>query len=235
LQPFFAGDPLEAELPAMVGETFAHPMPLVELAGSPAGDGSPPPAVLELFHGPTAAFKDFGARFLAACLSRVPRDAARPLTILVATSGDTGGAVAAAFHGRPGTRVVVLYPRGLVSPLHERQLTCWGDSVTSLCVEGTFDDCQKLVKAAFADPELSAAHELSSANSIGRGRLAAEDARPGLLELARIDAFDEPRVQVDDRFRAASALAGARASLPPRRHRQEVGALGRAAVRPRPP
>ena len=89
-------------------------------------------AVLELFHGPTAAFKDFGARFLAGCFARLrPQDGAA-LTILVATSGDTGGAVAAAFHQRPGMRVVVLFPKGLVSPTQEHQLTCWGDNVRSL-------------------------------------------------------------------------------------------------------
>ncbi len=85
--------------------------------------------MLELFHGPTAAFKDFGARFLAAAFARLRRGAARPLTILVATSGDTGGAVAAAFHRRPGVEVVVLFPKGLVSPTQEQQLTCWGDNV----------------------------------------------------------------------------------------------------------
>ena len=88
--------------------------------------------MLELFHGPTAAFKDFGARFLAACLARLRGPAARPLTILVATSGDTGGAVAAAFHGRPGIEVAVLFPKGLVSPTQERQLTCWGGNVALL-------------------------------------------------------------------------------------------------------
>ena len=88
--------------------------------------------MLELFHGPTAAFKDFGARFLAACFARLRAGAARPLTILVATSGDTGGAVAAAFHERPGVEVAVLFPKGLVSPTQERQLTCWGGNVSSL-------------------------------------------------------------------------------------------------------
>jgi threonine synthase len=124
-----------------------------------------------LFHGPTAAFKDFGARFLAASFARLRRGEPRPLTILVATSGDTGGAVAAAFHGRPGIRVGVLFPKGLVSPTQERQLTCWGGNVESFAVRGTFDDCQRLVKQAFVDPELRARTELSSANSINLGRL----------------------------------------------------------------
>jgi threonine synthase len=165
LAPFFEGDALVSEMPAIVREAFDFPVPLVPLP-TPA-DAS----VLELFHGPTAAFKDFGARFLAACLGRLHRGAARPLTILVATSGDTGGAVAAAFHGRPGIEVVVLYPRGLVSPRQELQLTCWGGNVKSLSVAGTFDDCQRLVKAAFADPTLASRRELSSANSINVGRL----------------------------------------------------------------
>jgi threonine synthase len=165
LAPFFEGDALAPELAAIVAEAFDFPVPLVPLAES--GDA----AVLELFHGPTAAFKDFGARFLAACMGRLHRDTHRTLTILVATSGDTGGAVAAAFHGRPGIEVVVLFPRGLVSPRQELQLTCWGGNVRSLSVAGTFDDCQRLVKAAFADRALAARRELSSANSINVGRL----------------------------------------------------------------
>jgi len=165
LAPLFAGDPLADQLPAIVAEAFDFPVPLKAL---PVADDA---SVLELFHGPTAAFKDFGARFLAACMARIPRATDRTLTILVATSGDTGGAVAAAFHDRPGIEVVVLFPRGLVSPRQELQLTCWGGNVRSLSVAGTFDDCQRLVKAAFADPELSAHRELSSANSINIGRL----------------------------------------------------------------
>jgi threonine synthase len=165
LEPFFADDALAAALPAIVREAFDFPVPLVPLA---VEDDA---AVLELFHGPTAAFKDFGARFLAACLGRLHGEARRTLTILVATSGDTGGAVAAAFHGRPGIEVVVLFPRGLVSPRQELQLTCWGGNVKSLSVAGSFDDCQRLVKAAFADPALAARRALSSANSINVGRL----------------------------------------------------------------
>jgi threonine synthase len=126
---------------------------------------------LELFHGPTAAFKDFGARFLAESLQELEGAATRPLTILVATSGDTGGAVAAAFHRRPWVRIVILYPKGLVSPRQEQQLTCWGDNVRSLRIDGTFDDCQRLVKEAFIDAELNRRHRFSSANSINIGRL----------------------------------------------------------------
>ena len=127
--------------------------------------------MLELFHGPTAAFKDFGARFLAASLERIPRTDPRRLTILVATSGDTGGAVAAAFYQRPWVDVVVLYPQGLVSPRQEKQLACWGKNVRTLAVAGTFDDCQRMVKEAFVDPVLGRDLLLSSANSINVGRL----------------------------------------------------------------
>jgi threonine synthase len=128
-------------------------------------------SVLELFHGPTAAFKDFGARFLAACFQRAQTERDPLVNILVATSGDTGGAVAAAFHRRPGMAVTVLFPKGLVSPTQERQLTCWGDNVRSFAVHGTFDDCQRMVKEAFLDRELSQHQRLSSANSINLGRL----------------------------------------------------------------
>jgi len=165
LAPFLRGDRLAPELASLAREAFSFPAPLVPL--DPGGRLS----VLELFHGPTAAFKDFGARFLAACFAPLRAAEARPLTILVATSGDTGGAVAAAFHQRPGIEVGVLFPKGLVSPTQERQLTCWGGNVRSLAVRGTFDDCQRLVKEAFADPQLRARGALSSANSINLGRL----------------------------------------------------------------
>src|SRR5690606_4248733 len=95
----------------------------------------------------------------------------RPLTILVATSGDTGGAVAAAFHGRPGVEVVVLYPKGSVPPRQEKQLTAWGDNVRALAVRGDFDDCQRLAKSALTDPQFRTRWRLSSANSINLGRL----------------------------------------------------------------
>ncbi len=136
---------------------------------------------LELFHGPTLAFKDVGARVLARLLSyfRAAPDQGRPdsqessepLTVLVATSGDTGGAVAQAFLGVPGTRVVVLYPIGQVSRVQEAQFATLGENVVTLAVKGTFDDCQRLVKEAFADPALSGRHRLTSANSINIGRL----------------------------------------------------------------
>lgn len=163
IAPFVNGDPLAPQLPEITAEAFNFPAPLVTL-----DDGL---GVLELFHGPTAAFKDFGARFLAANFARLRAPGSQPITILVATSGDTGGAVAAAFHGRPGINVGVLFPKGLVSPTQERQLTCWGGNVKSFAVHGTFDDCQRLVKQAFVDPELRQQTQLSSANSINLGRL----------------------------------------------------------------
>jgi threonine synthase len=171
IAPFARGDALEPELADITREAFDFPAPLIDLdaEGIRAGDGRL--AVLELFHGPTAAFKDFGARFLAACLARLRRGAAQPLEILVATSGDTGGAVAAAFHRRPGIGVGVLFPQGLVSPTQQQQLTCWGDNVRAFALRGTFDDCQRLVKEAFRDPGLRARFDLSSANSINIGRL----------------------------------------------------------------
>src|SRR5580698_7197509 len=165
LTPFAAGDELAASLPAITQDAFNFPAPLVPL------DATGRLSVLELFHGPTAAFKDFGARFLAACMTRLRTDGQRTLNILVATSGDTGGAVAAAFHRLPGVQVSVLFPKGLVSPTQEHQLTCWGENVRSFRVRGTFDDCQRLVKAAFMDSQLGERFELSSANSINLGRL----------------------------------------------------------------
>jgi threonine synthase len=183
---FIAGDALVTELPGMVNEAFNFPAPLTGLTD----DGRL--SVLELFHGPTAAFKDFGARFLAAAFGRLRRDAARPLTILVATSGDTGGAVAAAFHGRPGIEVVVLFPKGLVSPTQERQLTCWGGNVRALAVRGTFDDCQRLVKEAFLDAALRTRSQLSSANSINLGRLLPQSVYYAATSLAVWREYGEP-------------------------------------------
>ena len=164
LAPFFAGDPLQDELAAICASAFDFPAPLLPLAT--AGDH-----MLELFHGPTAAFKDFGARFLAQCLSRLPRPAGQPLTIVVATSGDTGAAVAAAFHQVPGLEVVVLYPDGRVSPRQAHQLGCLGDNIHTYKVAGSFDDCQAMAKQALADTALQAHMPLSSANSISLGRL----------------------------------------------------------------
>ncbi|MFL6257535.1 MAG: threonine synthase [Pyrinomonadaceae bacterium] len=159
LAPFFEDDELSVHLPDICQEAFNFNVPLVSLDESTA--------LLELFHGPTAAFKDVGARFLAACVSRLPGRR----TVLVATSGDTGGAVAAAFSGRANVEVRILFPKGLVSPRQQKQLTCWGAGVRAFAVRGDFDDCQRVVKAAFADRDLKRARGLLSANSINLGRL----------------------------------------------------------------
>lgn len=166
LAPFFEGSSLRNELPAILDETYSFPVPLTRLSATPGNS-----ELLELYHGPTAAFKDIGAGFLAACLSRLEGRPEAPLTILVATSGDTGGAVAAAFDNRPGMRVVVLFPNGRVSDRQAQQLTCWSDNVLSVAVKGSFDDCQRLVKAALADSSLADSFRFSSANSINIGRL----------------------------------------------------------------
>ena len=149
-------------LAAAVRSALSFPVPLVPIR--------PGLFALELFHGPTLAFKDFGARFFAAVLDLL-REPGRPVTILTATSGDTGSAVAHAFWRREGVRVVVLYPKGRISDLQERQMATLGDNVTALSVAGTFDDCQALVKTAFADSRLTARHGLTSANSINVARL----------------------------------------------------------------
>jgi threonine synthase len=164
LAPFFADSTLVAQLPALCREAFAFAAPLRPLHG----DGD---FLLELFHGPTAAFKDYAACFLAGALSRLRDPRAEDTTILVATSGDTGAAVAAAFHRRPGFRVVILYPHGRVSPRQAHGLECWGDNVSTYRVDGSFDDCQRLAKQALGDDALRRDLPLSSANSISLGRL----------------------------------------------------------------
>ena len=152
----------QAVLEDLVESAFSFPAPLISV-----GDRM----VLELFHGPTAAFKDFGARFMARTFSYLRRNEDTPLRILVATSGDTGGAVADGFFGVPGIEVTVLYPKGRVSPLQERQIAGVGGNISALAVEGSFDDCQALVKAAFSDEALRSRLTLSSANSINITRL----------------------------------------------------------------
>lgn len=126
---------------------------------------------LELFHGPSMAFKDFGARFMASLMSYFLIRSQKEIRILVATSGDTGGAVAQGFHNVPGINVTILYPSGKVSDIQEKQLTTLGGNVTALEVDGTFDDCQTLVKQAFLDTELNQKYNLASANSINISRL----------------------------------------------------------------
>ena len=160
LAPFMAGDSLADDLSDICRDAFDFPIPLTPLGAGPA-------AVLELFWGPTAAFKDFGARFLAECMARQPIER----TILVATSGDTGGAVAAAFWKKPGIRVAVLFPDGGVSEMQRQQLTCWGENVHAFAVRGTFDDCQGLLKRALSDTAWTAQQNLTTANSINIGRL----------------------------------------------------------------
>ncbi|HEU0306609.1 MAG TPA: threonine synthase, partial [Lysobacter sp.] len=164
LDPYFVQSRLRDELPAICDAAFDFPAPLRPLASGSSW-------LLELFHGPTAAFKDYAARFLAESLSRLRDPASPPTTILVATSGDTGAAVGAAFHERPGFNVVILYPDGRVSPRQAHGLECFGDNVRTFRVAGTFDDCQRLVKQALADEALRAHVPLSSANSISLGRL----------------------------------------------------------------
>jgi len=149
-------------LERVVRDALDFALPLVEV--------EPGRHVLELFHGPTHAFKDVGARFMARLMAAIlPSDTVR--TVLVATSGDTGGAVAAAFHGVPGFRVAVLFPRDGISARQRRQMTTLGGNVTAFAVEGTFDDCQRLAKAAFLDRDARERFALTSANSINVGRL----------------------------------------------------------------
>jgi threonine synthase len=162
-RPLVEDDFNDAELADLCHSTFDFPVKLVDLDNGLH--------VLELFWGPTFAFKDFGARFLARVMNRFTADEGQRLTILVATSGDTGSAVAHGFAGMDAIDVVLLYPSGRVSPLQEKQLTTVGGNVSALEVAGTFDDCQAMVKQAFADAELQALRPLSSANSINIGRL----------------------------------------------------------------
>jgi len=152
------------DMHALVAAAFDFPLPQVALV-----DGL---HALELFHGPSLAFKDFGARFMAGCLARARSDA--PITILTATSGDTGAAVAHAFHGQPGIRAVILYPRGRISPLQEKQFCTLGGNVHTIAVEAGFDACQALAKQAFADAGLRKQLGLNSANSINVARLLAQ-------------------------------------------------------------
>ena len=151
-----------AVLARVVDSAHDFPVPLVEV--------EPGLHVLELFHGPTHAFKDIGARFMARLMAELDPGGGRR-TVLVATSGDTGSAVAHAFHGLTGYRVVVLFPKGKVSERQRRQMTTLGGNVVALAVRGTFDDCQRMAQEAFRDPDLRARHRLTSANSINVGRL----------------------------------------------------------------
>ena len=165
LKPFFEGDALEAHLGDICANAFNFPVPLV--TPDPARPGL---RALELFHGPTGAFKDFGTRFLMGTLDRMARPGER-FTVLVATSGDTGGAAGCAAEGKENVSLAILYPEGRVSAFQEHQLTCWGEGVAAFSVKGDFDACQALVKSAFADGALSRRFNLTSANSINIARL----------------------------------------------------------------
>lgn len=172
LQPFVAEDLNEQELTEIVTDAFNFPAVLQAISNERA--------ILELFHGPTLAFKDFGARFMAKCLQAfVAKDAKatgqqKPLTILTATSGDTGAAVAHAFHGIDNIRVVIMYPKGKISLLQEKMFTTLGGNIETLSVDGDFDDCQALVKKSFDDQALATTIGLNSANSINISRLLAQ-------------------------------------------------------------
>lgn len=162
-KPYVEGEIPDGDLKAIIADAYPFTAPVV-----PVDKVS---YVLELFHGPTCAFKDFGARFMARVMSYFNRNESTPLHILVATSGDTGSAVGSAFHNVPGLDVTILYPEGKISPLQEKQLSTFDGNVRALKVKGTFDDCQKLVKTAFTDNELRGKLRLSSANSINISRL----------------------------------------------------------------
>lgn len=162
LKPFVGDDIPDENLKQIITDTVNFPFPLVEI--------TPNIFSLELFHGPTLAFKDVGARFMAGCLSYFNSQHAQLKNIiLVATSGDTGGAVAHGFYDKPGVKVVILYPKGKVSDLQERQLTTLGKNIEAIEIDGTFDDCQAMVKKAFLDEELNSLG-LTSANSINVAR-----------------------------------------------------------------
>ena len=162
IKQFVSSDIPEPILKAIIDETLSFEFPVVKLSNSIS--------TLELFHGPTMAFKDVGARFMARCLGYFNKDNTNELTVLVATSGDTGGAVAHGFLDVKGVNVVILYPSGKVSEIQEKQLTTLGQNITALEVHGTFDDCQDMVKTAFLDKELTSQMQLTSANSINVAR-----------------------------------------------------------------
>ncbi|TMM55862.1 threonine synthase [Maribacter algarum] len=162
IHQFVSDDIPNEKLKEILGNVLDFEFPVVEIEENVA--------TLELFHGPTMAFKDVGARFMANCLGYFFEGETKEVTVLVATSGDTGGAVANGFLGVEGVKVVILYPSGKVSDIQERQLTTLGQNITALEVDGTFDDCQKMVKTAFLDDELLSKMQLTSANSINVAR-----------------------------------------------------------------
>jgi threonine synthase len=164
LYPFVKNDLTKSQLTEIVTSAFNFPAQIQPISKNRA--------ILELFHGPTLAFKDFGARFMAKCLQTFSKD--KKITILTATSGDTGAAVAHAFHGIENIRVVILYPKGKISLLQEKMFTTLGGNIETLAIDGSFDDCQALVKKSFDDKELASTIGLNSANSINISRLLAQ-------------------------------------------------------------
>ena len=162
IKPYVGNEIKEEDLFRIVSETVSFPIPLVKVNDHIYS--------LELFHGPTLAFKDIGARFMSRCLGYFLKDENKKVTVLVATSGDTGGAVANGFYDVPGVDVIILYPSGKVSPVQEKQLTAPGKNIHALEIDGNFDDCQQLVKQAFADEGIRSRLFLTSANSINVAR-----------------------------------------------------------------
>ena len=162
MKPYIGKTIADRDLQRIISETVNFDFPLIQINEKIAS--------LELFHGPTLAFKDVGARFMSRCLGYFNQNNTKEVTVLVATSGDTGGAVANGFLGVEGVNVVILYPSGKVSPVQELQLTTLGKNITALEVNGTFDDCQAMVKQAFADEDLNKKLQLTSANSINVAR-----------------------------------------------------------------
>lgn len=163
IQPFIGDAIQEKALKKIIQETLTFDFPLVPIGNKISS--------LELYHGPTLAFKDVGARFMARCLSHFnSKNKSQKIVVLVATSGDTGGAVADGFLGVPGIDVVILYPKGKVSPIQEKQLTTLGQNITALEIDGVFDDCQDMVKSAFLDVQINQKLQLTSANSINVAR-----------------------------------------------------------------
>jgi threonine synthase len=203
IKPYVRDEITDAALADIVQSAYTFTAPLVAVADRFA---------LELFHGPTAAFKDFGARFMARAFAYLRRSEDMPLKILVATSGDTGGAVADGFYEVPGISVTVLYPKGRVTPLQERQIAGLGKNISALAVEGSFDDCQRLVKAALADAGLKKRLALSSANSINISRLIPQavyySAAAGRALAGRTDPDGEATPRRGGSYMSGGSIAG---------------------------
>lgn len=162
IYPFVGLDIPREDLKSIIKDTLSFDFPLVKIEDNVAA--------LELFYGPTLAFKDVGARFMARCLGYFNQNSEENITVLVATSGDTGGAVADGFYNVPGVEVVILYPKGKVSEIQEKQLTTYGENIRAIEVDGVFDDCQAMVKHAFLDKDFEGKRKLTSANSINVAR-----------------------------------------------------------------